>query len=116
MAKFGMFDTEEERDEFIAWRDRTQAEEADRLKGIGITDADNLNRKYAQLCNLWETGEIQRDDEIGFTSDEAREFADKVFTIMHGGPWRNPAEEKRRQQIAALYAKRNEELRQGLGK
>jgi hypothetical protein len=84
----GVFDSEAERIAFNELVERTQAEEAEHLKGVGITSVDDLNEKYGQLCNLWETGEILGPGDIGLTSDEAREFADKVLIIMNGGPWR----------------------------
>jgi hypothetical protein len=89
MGKYGMFETKEELDAFIAWRDKTIGEEAERLKGIGIKDQDDFIDKYSALCNLWETGEVADEDTIILTSDSAREFADKVLQIMYGGPWRN---------------------------
>jgi hypothetical protein len=101
MGKYGVFDTEAERDAFIAWGDKSLAEEAERLKGIGITDADDLNWKYGQLCHLWETGEVQGPDDVGLTRDEARLFADKVFIIMYGGQWRSEVPED----IKPLFAK-----------
>jgi hypothetical protein len=94
MGEYGAFNTEQERDEWVAERDRAIAEEAERLKGIGITGADDLAAKYADLCNLYETvyhtGETEVHGEmLPLTSDSARAFADKVLEIMHGGPWRS---------------------------
>jgi hypothetical protein len=87
-GKFGMFDTAEERDAFVAERDRAIAAEAEALKDIGITSADDLVEKYGALCHLYMTGEVPGPGDIQHTSDEAREFADGVLEIMHGGPWR----------------------------
>jgi hypothetical protein len=85
---FGMFETEEERDAWVAWRDRTIAAEAETLKGIGITGPDDFVAKYSALCHLYMTGEVPGEGEVMHTSDEARAFADGVLEIMHGGPWR----------------------------
>jgi hypothetical protein len=87
-GKFGMFDTEEERDAFVAERDRLIAAEAEALKDIGITSADDLVKKYGALCHLYMTGEVPGPGDLQHTSDEARAFADGVLEIMHGGPWR----------------------------
>ena len=88
-GKFGMFDTAEERDAFVAWRDQKIADEAETLKGIGITGPDDFVAKYGALCHLYMTGEVPGPGDIQHTSDEAREFADGVLEIMHGGPWRS---------------------------
>lgn len=85
---FGMFDTAEERDAWVAQRDRVIAAEAAALKGIGITSADDLVEKYGALCHLWMTGEVPGPGDLQHTSDDARAFADGVLEIMHGGPWR----------------------------
>jgi hypothetical protein len=91
-GKFGMFDTEAERDAFVAERDRLLALEAERLKGVGIKDADDLCRKYGELCDLFERVlhgyDLDDDADFEMTSDYAREAADRVLEIMHGGPWR----------------------------
>ena len=87
-GKFGMFDTAEERDAFVAERDRVIAAEAEALKGIGITSADDLVEKYGALCHLYMTGEVPGPGDLQHTSDEARAFADGVLEIMYGGPWR----------------------------
>ena len=97
MTKYGAFNTEQERDAFVAWRDRTLADEAERLKGIGITGADDLADKFTRLCNLYETichtGELEDEDGemLPLTSDNARAFATRVLEIMYGGPWRSEA-------------------------
>jgi hypothetical protein len=83
-----MFKTAEERDAWVAQRDHAIADEAEALKGIGITGPDDLVSKYSALCHLYETGEVPGEDEIMHTSDEARMFADGVLEIMHGGSWR----------------------------
>ena len=85
---FGMFDTAAERDAWVAERDRKIAAEAAALAGVGITGADDLVEKYGALCHLYMTGEVPGPGDIQHTSDEAREFADGVLEIMHGGPWR----------------------------
>lgn len=85
---FGMFETEQERDAWVAYRDRTIATAAEMLKGIGITGPDDFVAKYSALCHLYETGEVPGESEIMHTSDEARAFAYGVLKIMHGGPWR----------------------------
>jgi hypothetical protein len=64
------------------------AAEAETLKGIGITGADDLVEKYGALCHLYMTGEVPGPGDLQHTSDEARSFADGVLEIMHGGPWR----------------------------
>jgi acetyl esterase/lipase len=89
MGKFGMFDTAEERDAFVAERDRLIAEEAAALAHIGITGPDDLVAKYSALCHLYEAGWVPEPGEILSTSDEAREFADRVLVIKHGGAWRS---------------------------
>ena len=86
---FGMFDTAEERDAWVAERDRKIAADAATLAHIGITGADDFVEKYAALCHLYMTGEVPGPDDVIFTGDEARMFADGVLEIMHGGPWRN---------------------------
>jgi hypothetical protein len=92
-GKFGMFDTEAERDAWVAERDRIIAAEAVTLAHIGITGPDDLVAKYSELCHLYETGQIRQPGEPGYlTSDEARAFADNVLTILHGGPWRSAAD------------------------
>lgn len=88
-GKYGMFDTEAERDAFVAERDRHLAQEAEELKGIGIKDVDDLVHKYAQLCDLFERvihGEdlIPESDDFLMTSDEARSAASRVLEIMQG--------------------------------
>jgi hypothetical protein len=88
-GKFGMFDTEAERDAFVAERDRRLAEEAEELKGIGIKNADDLVSKYSALCDLYERIRHDMDpvadpDDVLMTSDEARAFADRVLEIMQG--------------------------------
>ena len=85
---FGMFETAEERDAWVAQRDRVIAAEAEALKGIGITSADDLVEKYGALCHLYMTGEVPGPGDLQHTSDDARMFADGVLEIMHGGPWR----------------------------
>jgi hypothetical protein len=87
-GKFGMFDTEEERDAFVAEHARLIAAGAEALKDIGITSADDLVKKYGALCHLYMTGEVPGPGDLQHTSDEARAFADGVLEIMHGGPWR----------------------------
>jgi hypothetical protein len=89
-GKFGMFDTEAERDAFVAERDANLARQAERLQGIGIKDADDLVAKYAALCDLFEGlpwrqhGPGLDDGDFLLTSDEAREAADRVLEIMQG--------------------------------
>jgi hypothetical protein len=83
-----MFKTAEERDAWVAQRDRVIAAEAETLKGIGITGADDFVEKYGALCHLYMTGEVPGPGDLQHTSDEARSFADGVLEIMHGGPWR----------------------------
>ena len=85
---FGMFDTAEERDAWVAERDRVIAAEAEALKGIGITSTDDLVKKYGSLCHLYMTGEVPGPGDLQHTSDDARRFADGVLEIMHGAPWR----------------------------
>jgi hypothetical protein len=88
-GQFGMFPDRETRDAWVAERDRLIAAEAATLAGIGITGSEDLCTKYGYLCHLYETGELPQPGEFGLlTSDEARAFADKVLTIMYGGPWR----------------------------
>lgn len=87
-GKFGMFETAEERDAWVAQRDRLIAAEAETLKGAGITGPGDFVAKYAALCHLYMTGEVPGEDEVTLSSDEARAFADGVLEIMHGGPWR----------------------------
>jgi hypothetical protein len=88
-GKFGMFDTAEERDAWVAQRDRAIADEAATLAHIGITSADDLVEKYGALCHLYMTGEVPGPGDLQHTSDEARMFADGVLEIMHGEPWRS---------------------------
>jgi hypothetical protein len=88
-GKFGMFDTEAERDAWVAERDRHIALEAEQLEGIGIKDADDLVGKYSALCDLYERVRHGMDltadpDDVLMTSDEAREFASRVLEIMQG--------------------------------
>ena len=87
-GKFGMFDTEAERDAWVAERDRRLAEEAEELKGIGIKDADDLVSKYSALCDLYERVlhgmDLTADPDFLMTSDEARAAADRVLEIMQG--------------------------------
>lgn len=86
-GQFGMFDTEAERDAWVAERDRRIALEAEQLKGIGIKDADDLVSKYAALCDLYERARHGMDltadpDDVLMTSDEARAAANRVLEIM----------------------------------
>jgi hypothetical protein len=83
-----MFKTAEERDAWVAQRDHAIADEAETLKGVGITSADDLVEKYGALCHLYMTDEVPGPGDILHTSDDARRFADGVLEIMHGGPWR----------------------------
>lgn len=88
-GKFGMFDTEAERDAWVAERDRRIALEAEQLKGIGIKDAADLVSKYSALCDLYERVRHDMDpaagpDDVLMTSDEARGFANRVLEIMQG--------------------------------
>ena len=87
-GKFGMFDTEAERDAWVAERDRRIALEAEQLKGIGIKDADDLVSKYSALCDLYERVrhgmDLDADPDFLMTSDEARAAADRVLEIMQG--------------------------------
>lgn len=92
-GKFGMFDTEAERDAWVAERDRLIDLEAGQLKDVGIKDADDLCGKYGALCDLFERiyhgwDLVPAPDDPKMTSDEARAAADRVLEIMHGGPWR----------------------------
>ena len=94
-GRFGIFPDRETRDAWVALRDRRIAAEAAALARIGITGPDDLCAKYGQLCHLYETGELPEPGEFGLlTSVEARAFADKVLTIMHGGPWREATGER----------------------
>ena len=89
-GQFGMFPGRETRDAWVALRDRQIAAEAATLARVGITGPGDLCTKYGHLCHLYETGELPQPGEFGLlTSDEARAFADKVLTIMHGAPWRS---------------------------
>jgi hypothetical protein len=86
-GKFGMFDTEAERDAFVAERDRRIVQRAEQLKDIGIKDADDFVSKYGQLCELFESfrhGRSLNDDDFLLTSDEARAAANRVLEIMQG--------------------------------
>ena len=88
-GKFGMFDTEAERDAWVAERDRRLALEAEQLKVIGIKDADDLASKYSALCDLYERVRHDMDltagpDDFLMTSDEARAAANRVLEIMQG--------------------------------
>ena len=90
-GKFGMFETEAERDAWVAERDRRLAEEAEELKGIGIKNADDLVSKYSALCDLYEhvrawhgMDPVTDPFEVLLTSDDARAFADRVLEIMQG--------------------------------
>jgi hypothetical protein len=89
-GKYGMFDTEAERDAWVAERDRGIAEEAALLKPIGIKDAKDLVDKYSALCDLFERvrhdwGLVPEDDDPLVTSDVARAAANRVLEIMQGG-------------------------------
>ena len=71
-------------EEFIVARDARLDQEAARYRHIGITSPDDLARKYAKLCHLFETGEVPRKGEPCMTSAEARAFASDVLRIMSG--------------------------------
>lgn len=88
-GKYGMFDTEAERDAWVAERDQRIADDALRLKGIGIKDAADLADKYGELCDLFERvihgwDLVPGCDDPRMTSDEARAAANRVLEIMQG--------------------------------
>jgi len=91
MGKFGMFDTEAERDAWVAERDRSIALDAIRLKGIGIKDDNDLVAKFGALCDLferfWRGGDLVPGcDDPMLTSDASRAAATRVLEIMQGAP------------------------------